>query len=112
MGGRSARRHRSGYATQDLKVEEFQPEHAGKMDFYLSAVDDRLRHADDQPSIGIVLCKTRSKVITEYALRDTAKPIGVARYVTQLVESLPANLEGVLPSPEQIAAEFRAKEKT
>jgi hypothetical protein len=80
------------------------------MNFSLSAVDDCLRHTDDQPSIGIILCKTGSKVITEYALRDVAKPIGVARYVTQLVESLPANLEGVLPSPEQIAAELKARE--
>ena len=57
----------------------------------------------------IILCKTRSKLITEYALRDVAKPIGVARCVTQLVQSLPDNLKGVLPSPEQIAAELKAR---
>ena len=55
----------------DLKVEEFKPEFAGKMNFYLSAVDDRLRHADDRSSIGIILCKARDKVTAEYALRDT-----------------------------------------
>jgi hypothetical protein len=74
-------------------------------------VDDCHRHPDDQPSIGIILCKTRSKVVTEYVLRDTAKPIGVARYVTQLVESLPAKLKEVLPSPEQIALGLKAREK-
>jgi predicted nuclease of restriction endonuclease-like (RecB) superfamily len=99
------------YVVIDLKTTPFKPEYAGKMNFYLSAVDDGLRHADDQPSIGIILCKTRSKVITEYALRDVAKPIDVARYVTKLVESLPADLEGVLPSPEQIAAELEARQR-
>ena len=66
--------------------------------FYLSAVDDRLRHPDDKPSIGLILCKTRSKVVAEYALRDVAKPIGVARYVTKLMESLPAGFQGQLPT--------------
>lgn len=59
-------------ATQDLKMSEFQPEFAGKMNFYLSAVDDTLRHSDDQPSIGIILCKRKNKVVAEYALRDTS----------------------------------------
>ncbi|WP_247454690.1 MULTISPECIES: PDDEXK nuclease domain-containing protein, partial [unclassified Bradyrhizobium] len=60
----------------ELKIEDFKPEFAGKMNFYLSAVDDQLRHRDDQPTIGIILCKGRNKVIVEYALRDTSKPMG------------------------------------
>jgi predicted nuclease of restriction endonuclease-like (RecB) superfamily len=90
----------------DLKAKPFKPEYAGKMNFYLSAVDDRLRHPDDKPSIGLILCKTRNKIIAEYALRDLAKPVGVARYVTRLVEKLPANLKGALPSPQDIEVEL------
>ena len=88
----------------DLKVSEFQPEFAGKMNFYLSAVDDILRHPDDQPSIGIILCKTKNKVIVEYTLRDTQKPMGVSTY--QLTESLPKQLEGSLPTVEEFEAEL------
>jgi predicted nuclease of restriction endonuclease-like (RecB) superfamily len=62
----------------ELKIEEFKPEFAGKMNFYLSALDDQLRHPDDKPSIGIILCKGRNKVVVEYALRDVSKPMGVA----------------------------------
>ena len=84
----------------DLKIGEFQPEYAGKMNFYLSAVDDLLRHRDDHPSIGIILCKTKNKVIAEYALRDTRKPIGVSGY--KLTETLPKNLKGELPSIKEL----------
>jgi predicted nuclease of restriction endonuclease-like (RecB) superfamily len=91
----------------DLKAQPFKPEHAGKMNFYLSAVDDLLCHPDDKPSIGLILCKSRNKIIAEYALRDVAKPVGVARYVTRLVESLPAKLKGALPAPKEIEAELR-----
>jgi hypothetical protein len=93
----------------DLKVESFKPEFAGKMNFYLSAVDDQMRHADDKPSIGLILCKTRKKTIAEYALRDLAKLVGVARYVAKLVASLPKELAGSLPSIEQIEAELAKK---
>jgi len=92
------------YVVIELKARPFKPEHAGKMNFYLSAVDDLLRHPDDKPSIGIILCKTRSRIIAEYALRDVAKPVGIARYVTKLVESLPDDLKGELPTIEQIQA--------
>jgi predicted nuclease of restriction endonuclease-like (RecB) superfamily len=88
----------------DLKISEFQPEFAGKMNFYLSAVDDTLRHPDDQPSIGIILCKTKNRVIVEYALRGTQKPIGVSTY--QLTESLPKQLKGSLPTVEELEAEL------
>lgn len=88
----------------ELKISEFQPEFAGKMNFYLSAVDDLLRHTDDQPSIGIILCKTKNKVIVEYALRDANKPMGVSTY--QLTESLPKQLKGNLPTVEELEAEL------
>jgi DNA topoisomerase VI subunit B len=80
------------------------------MNFYLAAVDDRLRHADDKLSIGLILCKTRSKVIAEYALRNLATPVGVARYTTKLVESLPAELKDSLPSPKAIEAELESQQ--
>lgn len=94
------------YVAIDLKVEPFKPEFAGKMNFYLSAVDDLLRHPDDKPSIGLILCKDRNKVVVEYALRDTRKPVGVAAY--RLTASLPKHLKGSLPSIEQLEAELKA----
>lgn len=92
------------YVVFDLKIEEFKPEFAGKMNFYLSAVDDQLRHPDDQPSIGIILCKSRNELIVEYALRDTAKPMGVSQY--RLATALPAQLQGQLPTREEFAREM------
>ncbi len=88
----------------DLKMTEFKPEHAGKMNFYLSAVDDLLRHPDDQPSIGIILCKEKDRVVVEYALRDTQKPIGVSNF--QLAAALPEGLKGSLPTVEELEAEL------
>ena len=82
----------------DLKARDFTPKAAGKMNFYLSAVDDRLRQAGDQPSIGLILCRNKNRVIAEYALRDMTKPIGVSGYVTKLVDSLPKSLKGAVPS--------------
>ena len=94
------------YVVIDLKMENFAPEFAGKMNFYLSAVDDQLRCADDQPSIGLLLCQTRNRLTVEYALRDLKKPIGVAEWRTRLVESLPKNLKGSLPTVAEIEAEL------
>jgi predicted nuclease of restriction endonuclease-like (RecB) superfamily len=91
----------------DLKTVPFKPEHAGKMNFYLSAVDDLLRHPDDEPSIGIIPCKAKNQVVAEYALRDLAKPVGVSSYITKLVESLPPALRGSLPSPKELEAELK-----
>jgi predicted nuclease of restriction endonuclease-like (RecB) superfamily len=88
----------------DLKIEEFKPEFAGKMNFYLSAVDEQLRHPDDGPSIGIILCKSRNELIVEYALRDTAKPMGVSQY--RLATALPDQLQGELPTLEEFAREL------
>lgn len=87
------------YVVVELKVADFQPEHAGKMSFYLSAVDNLLRHPDDQPTIGLILCKTKSRMVAEYTLQGQQKPIGVASYRT-----LPAHLRGTLPSPREIEA--------
>jgi predicted nuclease of restriction endonuclease-like (RecB) superfamily len=95
------------YVVIDLKTTTFKPEYAGKMNFYLSAVDDLLRHPDDKPSIGIILCKTKNQVVAEYALRDLAKPVGVSSYITKLVESLPPALRGSLPSPKELEAELK-----
>lgn len=94
------------YVVIDLKVQAFRPEFAGKMNFYLSAVNDLLRHPDDQPSIGIILCKTKNQVVAEYALQDVSKPIGVSEY--QLAAALPENLKGTLPTIEEIESELSA----
>ncbi|WP_417377282.1 PDDEXK nuclease domain-containing protein [Gimesia maris] len=94
----------------DLKMRAFTPEDAGKMNFYLSTVDAQMRHSDDAPSIGLILCKTQNRVVAEYALRDVAKPIGVAEWQTKLVDSLPPSLKGTLPSIEEIEAEFESED--
>ena len=92
------------YVVIDLKTVPFQPEFAGKMNFYLSAVNNLLRHPDDQPSIGLILCKTKNQVIAEYALEDYSKPIGIAEY--RLAESLPEKLQGSLPTVEELESEL------
>ena len=92
----------------DLKMTAFKPEYAGKMNFYLSAVDDLMRHPQDEPSIGILLCKSKNEVIAEYAMRDLSKPLGVAEY--QLAEALPEKLEGSLPTVEELEAELEGAE--
>jgi predicted nuclease of restriction endonuclease-like (RecB) superfamily len=96
----------------DLKMKKFTPADAGQMNFYLSAVDSLMKHPTDQPTIGLILCKTRDRVIAEYALRDIAKPIGVAEWQTKLVQSLPESLKGSLPSIEEIEAEFGPEESS
>jgi predicted nuclease of restriction endonuclease-like (RecB) superfamily len=90
----------------ELKIEEFKPEFAGKMNFYLSAADDQLKHADDQPSIGVILCKGRNSIVVEYALRDTNKPMGVAEYRLTPAPALPAKLRRELPTTDDLAGEF------
>lgn len=86
----------------ELKVGDFQPEFVGKMQFYLTALDRQVRQEDENPSIGIVLCKEKSRIIVEYALHDANKPIGVATY--EITKTLPKELKGQLPRPEEIAA--------
>lgn len=90
----------------ELKVGPFEPEHAGKMDFYLNLLNDKERGDGDQPSIGIILCAEKDDVEVEYALRTKANPIGVAVY--QLQSKLPAHLKGKLPTAKQLAAVVRA----
>jgi len=85
----------------ELKIGEFLPEYVGKMQFYLAALDDLVRMADENPSIGILLCKSKDKTIVEYALRESNKPIGVATY--RIVTVLPNELKGQLPEPDQVA---------
>lgn len=84
----------------DLKRGDFKPEYAGKMNFYCNVVDDRLRHASDAPTIGLILCQQPNRVLAEYALRGIDKPIGVSTY--ELTRALPAELQTSLPSIEEI----------
>ena len=86
----------------ELKVGEFLPEFVGKMQFYLAALDRQVRQEDENPTIGIILCKEKSRTIVEYALHDARKPIGVATY--EITKTLPKALKGQLPSPKEIAA--------
>jgi predicted nuclease of restriction endonuclease-like (RecB) superfamily len=90
----------------DLKIGSFEPEHAGKMDFYLNLLNDKERAPDDQPSIGIILCAEKDDIEVEYALRAKSNPIGVAEY--QLQSKLPAKLKGRLPTARQLADVVRA----
>lgn len=84
----------------ELKIGAFKPEYAGKMQFYLSALNDRAKLQDENPSIGIILCKGKSRTIVEYALKDTKKPIGVSTY--KLTDKLPRELKKYLPAPEEM----------
>ncbi len=88
----------------ELKDKDFKPEYAGKMNFYLSAVDDLLKHSTDQPSIGLILCKSKDDVLAKYTLRDMTKPIGLAEY--QITENLPENIKTALPTIEELEAEL------
>jgi predicted nuclease of restriction endonuclease-like (RecB) superfamily len=90
----------------DLKIETFKPELAGKMNFYLSAMNTQMRHKDDQPTIGLLLCQENNRLTVEYALRDVKKPIGVAQWKTKLVDSLPKKLRSSLPTIEQLEKEL------
>lgn len=92
----------------DLKVGAFRPEHAGKMNFYLAALDDMEREAGDNPSIGVILCRERNRVVVEYALRSVGAPIGVAEYRVMLPEALPGELAEVLPTTKEIEEGIRA----
>jgi len=94
-------RHLRALVAIELKVGAFQPEFVGKMQFYLAALDAEVRQPDENPSIGIILCKDKKRTIVEYALRDARKPIGVATY--EMTQRLPKQLKGQLPSPEMVA---------
>jgi len=88
----------------ELKTVEFEPEHAGKLNFYLKAVDEQLRREGDEPTIGILICKEKDRLVAEYALSDIHKPIGISEY--ELTQSLPLEIRSSLPSVEEIEAEL------
>jgi hypothetical protein len=93
----------------DLKGGAFMPEYTGKMNFYLAAVDDMLKHSTDNPSIGLILCKTKKEIVVEYALRNTATPMGIAEF--RYIEKLPEELKGSLPTIEEIEAELSSPDE-
>ncbi|MCO8122893.1 PDDEXK nuclease domain-containing protein [Stieleria sp. TO1_6] len=92
------------YVVVELKVDKFKPEYAGKLNFYVSAVDSQIRTEVDGPSIGILICKSKSDIKVEYSLRDLTKPIGVSEY--QITENLPEQFRSSIPSIEQIEAQL------
>ncbi len=92
------------YVVVELKTVDFEPEHTGKLNLYIKVVDSQLRKEGDQPTIGMLLCKSKDKLVAEYALSDIHKPIGVSEY--QLIHSLPEELKGSLPTIEEIEKEL------
>ena len=92
------------YFVIELKNTAFKPEYSGKLNFYLSVIDDKLKHKDDNPSIGLILCKSKNKVVAEYALRDIEKPIGLSEY--KLPEKIIEKLKATLPSIEELEKEL------
>ena len=88
----------------ELKDKDFKPEYAGKMNFYLSAIDDLVKHSSDNPSIGLILCKTKNNVLAEYTLRDMSKPIGLSEY--RLKDALPDDIKTSLPSIAELELEL------
>ena len=93
------------YVVVELKNRKFIPEYAGKLNFYLSAVDSLLKREDDQPTIGLLLCRDKNNIEVEFALRDMNKPMGVSEYT--LVETLPDNLKGAMPTVEEIEQDLQ-----
>ncbi len=98
------------YVVIEIKGGKFKPEHLGQLGFYLTAVDAQVKHPQDGPTIGLLLCKSKNKVVAEYALRDNARPLGIAEY--KLLASLPEPLQTSLPSIEQIERELEGKQET
>jgi predicted nuclease of restriction endonuclease-like (RecB) superfamily len=98
------------YIIIELKAGDFKPEYIGKLNFYLSAVDNVLKYKDDNPSIGMILCKSKDKVVVEYALKDMSKPMGVSEY--KIVRSIPEKLKTSLPSIDDLEKElFKGENK-
>lgn len=94
------------YVVIELKTGRFEPEYIGKLNMYLNAVDDILSHADDKPSIGLLLVKEKDRLVVEYALAGTSKPMGVAQWEREITRSLPEELKASLPTVEEIEAEL------
>lgn len=101
--------HLRSYVVIELKVEEFKPEFAGKINFYLAAVDDLVRHPNDNPSIGLILCKEKNRIVVEYALRSSKLPVGVAEY--KLTKRLPKKYQAELPTPQELKEQLRTAGK-
>ncbi len=94
----------------ELKATSFDPRDVGQINFYLSAVDDHLKASDDQPTMGLVLCKSKDNFTAEYALRDINKPIGVAEYAMEILKKLPKDLKASLPTAQELEAELEKQE--
>lgn len=94
------------YVVVELKAVPFDPGFVGQLNLYLSAVDDLMRHPDDMPTIGLLLCRSKDQLVAEYALRGFNSPMGVAQWETRLTETLPDDLKGSLPTIEEIEAEL------
>lgn len=95
------------FVVVELKAGKFKPEYAGKLNFYLSAVDSQIKRQDDNPTIGILLCKKKDRIEAEYALRDINKPMGISEY--ELTQAIPDNLQTQLPSIEELEIELIEK---
>lgn len=93
----------------ELKIGEFEAEYAGKMQLYLTVLDEQVKLPDENPSIGIIICKSKDKTYVEYALKQIGAPIGVATY--QLRNTLPEEMKAMLPEPEEIVKRLRIFEK-
>ena len=102
-------RHLRCIVAIDLKIGKFIPEYAGKINFYLNLLDDKVKLQDENPSIGIILCKEKNNIVVEYALRNIKKPVGVAKYY--LTKKLPAKLLKQLPSPSVIENKLKELEE-
>ncbi len=98
------------YVVVELKSRKFDPRDIGQLNFYLSAVDDLIRDKQDNPTVGLLLCKTKNNFTAEYALRDINKPIGVAEYQTEILNKLPKDLKGTLPTIAELEAELEKSE--
>jgi len=92
------------YVIVELKATDFIPEYAGKLNFYLNVVNAQLKHEQDQPTVGILLCKTPNKVVVEYALKNILNPLGVGEY--RITSAIPENMRGSLPSIEEFEQEL------
>jgi predicted nuclease of restriction endonuclease-like (RecB) superfamily len=97
------------YVVVELKAGKFKPEYAGKLNFYLSAVDAQLKHSSDSPSVGLILCRSKDKLEAEYALRDINKPIGISSY--KLTQIIPQELKGKLPTVEEMEDQFSMEQE-
>jgi hypothetical protein len=95
------------YVVIELKTGDFKPEYAGRLNFYLSAVDSQIKSKEHNPTIGIILCKKKDRIIAEYALRNMNKPMGVSEY--KLSRTIPVKLRKVLPSTKEIETELSSK---